>query len=67
MSRIQTRFEGPLTGQLEMPGDKSLSHRALIFNALARGEAQIGGLLEARDVEATADCLRALGATIEPG
>ena len=47
MSRIQTRFEGPLTGQLEMPGDKSLSHRALIFNALARGEAQIGGLLEA--------------------
>ncbi len=48
-----------------MPGDKSLSHRALIFGALAKGETVIAGLLESADVLATADALRALGVRVE--
>jgi 3-phosphoshikimate 1-carboxyvinyltransferase len=48
-----------------VPGDKSLSHRALIFGALAKGETVIAGLLESADVLATADALRALGVRVE--
>jgi 3-phosphoshikimate 1-carboxyvinyltransferase len=48
-----------------VPGDKSLSHRALIFGALAQGETVIAGLLESADVLATADALRALGVRVE--
>ena len=48
-----------------MPGDKSISHRALMFSALAVGESRITGLLEGEDVLATAAALRAMGATIE--
>ncbi len=48
-----------------MPGDKSISHRALMFGALAVGRSRITGLLEGEDVLATAAALRALGATIE--
>ncbi len=55
----------PLTGRLVMPGDKSISHRALIFSGLARGGARITGLLEAGDVRSTAACMQALGAQIE--
>ena len=56
---------GPMTGTCSVPGDKSISHRALMFGALAVGETRIGGLLEGEDVAATAAALRALGATIE--
>lgn len=48
-----------------MPGDKSLSHRALILGALAEGETVIAGLLESADVLATAEALRAFGARVE--
>ena len=48
-----------------MPGDKSISHRALMFGALAVGETRVTGLLEGEDVMATAAALRAMGATIE--
>ena len=48
-----------------MPGDKSISHRALMFGALAVGETRVTGLLEGEDVLATAAALRAMGATIE--
>ena len=48
-----------------MPGDKSISHRALMLGALAVGETRVRGLLEGEDVVATATALRALGATIE--
>lgn len=48
-----------------MPGDKSISHRALMFGALAVGETRVSGLLEGEDVLATAAALRAMGATIE--
>ena len=53
-----------LSGALSVPGDKSISHRALMLSALAVGESRVEGLLEGEDVLATADCLRALGAEI---
>jgi 3-phosphoshikimate 1-carboxyvinyltransferase len=54
-----------LKGSVAAPGDKSISHRALMFGALAVGETRIEGLLEGEDVIATARALRALGAGIE--
>ena len=56
---------GALNGSVAAPGDKSISHRALMFGALAVGETRIEGLLEGEDVIATARALRALGAGIE--
>ena len=56
---------GPLTGDIAVPGDKSMSHRALIFGALASGETRICGLLEGDDVLRTAAAVRAFGAEIE--
>jgi 3-phosphoshikimate 1-carboxyvinyltransferase len=53
-----------LRGHIVVPGDKSISHRALILGALAGGETRVEGLLEARDVLATAAALRAFGARI---
>ena len=50
---------------MRAPGDKSISHRALIFGALAVGETRIAGLLEGEDVLHTADAMRGLGATVE--
>ncbi len=54
-----------LSGTVRVPGDKSISHRALIVSALAVGESRIDGLLEGEDVLATAEALRALGARVE--
>lgn len=56
-----------LTGAVTVPGDKSISHRALMFGALAVGETVIHGLLEGEDVLHTAAALRALGAEAERG
>lgn len=56
---------GLLHGTVQVPGDKSISHRALMLGALAVGESRISGLLEGEDVLATAAALRAMGATIE--
>jgi 3-phosphoshikimate 1-carboxyvinyltransferase len=53
-------------GTARIPGDKSISHRALIFNSLAHGSARIEGLLKSADVDSTARCLRALGVDIQP-
>ncbi|TWJ10269.1 3-phosphoshikimate 1-carboxyvinyltransferase [Altererythrobacter ishigakiensis] len=63
----QYRFaaSGPLTGRLRVPGDKSISHRSIMFGALAVGETRVSGLLEGEDVMATAAAMRAMGATIE--
>ncbi|MEL6346894.1 MAG: 3-phosphoshikimate 1-carboxyvinyltransferase [Myxococcota bacterium] len=55
----------PLVGALYPPGDKSISHRALIFNAVAEGEALVRGLLDSADVDSTKRCLRGLGVQIE--
>jgi 3-phosphoshikimate 1-carboxyvinyltransferase len=56
--------QGPLKGTVTVPGDKSISHRALMFGALAVGETVIDGLLEGEDVLATAAALTAMGADI---
>jgi len=53
-----------LSGRIRVPGDKSISHRALILGALATGRTRISGLLEAEDVMATARAVAALGAEI---
>ncbi len=58
------RPSGPLSGGISVPGDKSISHRALMFGALAVGETRIKGLLEGEDVLRTASAMRALGAEI---
>ncbi|MEO8811416.1 MAG: 3-phosphoshikimate 1-carboxyvinyltransferase [Caulobacteraceae bacterium] len=55
----------PLRGRVRAPGDKSISHRALILGALALGETEIDGLLEGDDVLATAAAMRAFGAGVE--
>ena len=54
-----------LRGRVRAPGDKSISHRALIFGALAEGETQVTGLLEGDDVMRTAAAMAAFGATVE--
>lgn len=54
-----------LKGTIAIPGDKSISHRALMLSALAVGESRVSGLLEGQDVLATADAMRAMGAQIE--
>jgi 3-phosphoshikimate 1-carboxyvinyltransferase len=59
-----TRPPAPLAGEVSVPGDKSISHRALMFGALAVGETRISGLLEGEDVLRTAAAMRALGAEI---
>ena len=62
---LQSRASGPLTGTARVPGDKSISHRALILGALAVGETRISGLLEGEDVLNTAKSMQALGAKVE--
>jgi 3-phosphoshikimate 1-carboxyvinyltransferase len=56
---------GPLSGRADVPGDKSISHRALILAALAVGETRISGLLEGQDVLDTGRAMQAFGATVE--
>lgn len=56
---------GPLRGRIRVPGDKSISHRAVMLGAFAVGETRVTGLLEGEDVMATAAAMRAMGATIE--
>lgn len=62
--RLFARASGPLRGRTRPPSDKSISHRALIFGALARGPCHIENLLPSADVLATAEALRALGVII---
>lgn len=52
--------------EVAVPGDKSLSHRALMFAALARGRSNVLGVLDSDDVRSTAECLRRLGVPIAP-
>ena len=64
-AKLVARPVDRLKGRVRAPGDKSVSHRALMFGALALGETKITGLLEGEDVLATAAALRALGAQID--
>ena len=61
---MKSRKSGPLKGVAAVPGDKSISHRSLIFGAMAVGETKISGLLEGQDVLDTAKAMRAFGATV---
>ena len=62
MTALTSHPAGPLSGEARVPGDKSISHRALMLGALAVGETEIHGLLEGEDVLRTARAVRALGA-----
>jgi len=61
---LTSRQATPLHGRADIPGDKSVSHRALIFGAMAVGETVVTGLLEGEDVLDTAKAMRALGAQV---
>ncbi len=63
--QLVSRRAGPLVGVMPIPGDKSISHRSLIFGSLAIGTTKVRGLLEGADVMSTKDALVALGASIE--
>ena len=56
---------GKIQGKITLPGDKSISHRALIFACLARGDSQINNLSIGKDVTTTMQCLSSLGIKIE--
>ena len=62
--RLRARRSGPLRGRVRAPGDKSISHRALILGALAQGRTEVTGLLEGADVLATAAAMRLFGAEV---
>jgi 3-phosphoshikimate 1-carboxyvinyltransferase len=62
---LEARKSRALNGQARVPGDKSISHRALILGALSVGETRISGLLEGEDVLNTAKAMAALGAQVE--
>ncbi len=62
---LTARRGGSLQGRTRVPGDKSISHRALILGALTVGETMVAGLLEGEDVLHTAEAMRALGARVE--
>ncbi|HLF30064.1 MAG TPA: 3-phosphoshikimate 1-carboxyvinyltransferase [Xanthomonadales bacterium] len=64
MILITRTLSSPLRGKLHPPGDKSISHRAVILASLAEGESRITGLLGAEDVKATANACRQVGAHI---
>ena len=66
-SPLSARRGGPLSGRARVPGDKSISHRALILAAMTVGESTVAGLLEGEDVLNTAKAMRDLGATLTRG
>jgi len=64
---LTARRSGPIAGRVRVPGDKSISHRALILAAMTVGESTISGLLEGEDVLKTAQAMRDLGASLTRG
>lgn len=67
MTALISKKTENINGIARIPGDKSISHRALMFGALTVGETMISGLLEGEDVLHTADAMRSLGAKVEKG
>ena len=67
LSPLEARASSALSGDARVPGDKSISHRALILGALAVGETRITGLLEGEDVINTAKAMGTLGASVARG
>lgn len=64
MTLLVSGAPAPLMGELTPPGDKSISHRAVIFACLAKGESRISGLLRSEDVNATLNACRQLGMNV---
>jgi 3-phosphoshikimate 1-carboxyvinyltransferase len=64
LTALTCHRRGPLRGAIEVPGDKSISHRAILFGALASGQTRVTGLLDAEDVHATRRAVARLGATV---
>ncbi|MCB1214745.1 MAG: 3-phosphoshikimate 1-carboxyvinyltransferase [Deltaproteobacteria bacterium] len=67
MSDIYIKPTGSFQGEITVPGDKSISHRAIMFSALAQGTSHLKGLLLGEDVLSTIECFRQLGVSIEIG
>lgn len=65
MIRLSVSRSGPLSGEIHVPGDKSISHRALLLGAIADGRSKITGFLPCNDCLATLTCVRALGIEVE--
>jgi len=65
MTRVTVYPAGPLRGRVRVPGDKSISHRALLLGALAEGDSRVANFLPSGDCMATLECLRLLGVHIE--
>lgn len=64
MPKLISKPNNAFTGTVQVPGDKSISHRSLMLSALAVGRSEVTGLLEGEDVLATAAAMRAMGATV---
>lgn len=62
---MKVQRPGRIRAALRVPPDKSISHRALMFNAIAEGEATVTGILDSEDVRSTARCLEGLGVRLE--
>ena len=65
MTSLIVRKSGPLRGAIAVPGDKSITHRALILGALAEGDTRVRGWVPAEVCLATLRCIRALGVEVE--
>lgn len=65
MTQTHIQSGNPLTGACTVPGDKSISHRSVIFGALADGQSHVRGFLDGGDCRATVAVMRALGVTID--
>lgn len=63
-ARIIKPLGSPLDGTINVPGDKSISHRAILFSAMAEGTSRLTGVLDSEDVRATIDAVQKLGATV---
>ncbi|MEF8798930.1 MAG: 3-phosphoshikimate 1-carboxyvinyltransferase [Candidatus Bipolaricaulota bacterium] len=61
---VKIRGDNPLVGEVRVPGDKSISHRALLLGALAEGETKIGNIAPGADVRSTMNCLRQLDVSV---
>lgn len=62
---MNIKYEHPLKGEVTVPGDKSISHRAVMFGALSKGTTEVTNFLQGADCLSTIDCFRRLGIEIE--
>ena len=62
---MKLKYIHPLKGEITIPGDKSISHRAVMFGALSKGTTEVTNFLQGADCLSTIDCFRRLGVEIE--